>query len=594
MIIKFSRDRSHVIFQYENSKENAELSKFPGFVKYELQNAAPANLPVVYNLVQRGLKVWKNVKIETSLKTWLGQPLKLKSLPEEFKFITTPKDFQEIALRFLYTLGSAGILLDPGMGKTKVILDYIVLMKFKLSFVVCPAALLFVWEDEIRIHRSDLKCYVIRSTDWEAELPEILAADVVIVNYSKTVILKHRIKELNIDFIHLDEFLIKDNSTSRTKSILEISKSIPFRAGGSGTLINNTPLDAFSPIRYLQPSLVGWNYSNFMERYCVMKDFEASPGQAKSRRPVAFKNQVEIKSILESCCIVMTKDQWLKLPEKRFHDIYVQMAPDQKDAYYSLMKNYFVNIQGRDIEVDNPLVMLAKLYQISQGFVYYSEPVEGHPSPSSEEIDELLALEIKSKTKKNKRETLYFSETPKVVALEKLLTETLVGKKAIIWYNLSGEYKLIKDLLDKLGHRYLSIQGGDKKIGDKVRQFNKTPEISWLVCQAKSVNYGITVMGSKVEDLEKEGVEVLPTLDPSVHTEIFFSLNFSLEIYSQQQDRIHRLGQDKVCDYYRIFSNNPVESKIRQALADKMSIRLEMLVDVSKTLLTEIFEISTT
>lgn len=585
MIIKQSADRTHLIFVHETPKEATTLAKLPGFVKYEMQNACPALLPVAYSIYSRCKPLVSSVKMSPELKAWFDQPFKLKALPESFSYFTSPQPFQDIALRFLYTLGSAGILLDPGMGKTKVVLDYIHLMKFKLSFVICPAALLFVWEDEIQKHRPELKCYVVRSTDWDKELPNILAADVVIINYNKTVILKHRIKELTIDFMHLDEFLIKDNSTNRTKAILEISKGVPFRCGGSGTLVNNSPLDVFSPIRYLQPSLVGWNYGNFMDRYCVMKDFSNAPGEAKTKRPVAYRNQTEIRSILESCSIVMTKEHWLKLPEKHFHDIYVQMQPIQKEAYYGLLKNYYVDIQGRDIEVDNPLVMMAKLFQISQGFVYYSEDKEG-----ADDISDLIGDDTPAK-KKVKRETLYFPEdNPKITALEKLLTETLAGKKAIIWYNMAGEFKLIESLLKKLGHKYLTIQGGDKKIGDKVRTFNKTPEISWLVCQAKSVNYGITVLGSKLVDLEKEGIEVLPDMDPGVYNEVFFSLNFSAEIYSQQQDRVHRLGQVNECHYYRIFCNTPVETRVRQAIADKLTMRGEMLIDVAKGILTEVID----
>lgn len=150
---------------------------------------------------------------------------------------------------------------------------------------------------------------------------------------------------------------------------------------------------------------------------------------------------------------------------------------------------------------------------------------------------------------------------------------------------MNAEFVLIKELLDRLGHKYLSIQGGDKKIGEKVRTFNSTPEIPWLVCQSKSVNYGITVLGSNSEALEKDGIEVLPNIDPSVYSEVFLSMNFSLEVYSQQQDRIHRLGQERDCHYYRIFCNNPVESRIRQAIAEKMDIRKDMLVDISLSML---------
>jgi SNF2 family DNA or RNA helicase len=591
MQIVFSPDKTSLIFKHESPTEYKAIQKFPAFVKDSslgIYHAVPTILPVAYNVVIRCRKTFKKVQITQEVQDWLDKPFRLKEIPASFKFFTEPKDFQHLALRFLYTLGSAGLLLDPGMGKSKVVVDYIALKQFERVVIVCPAALLFVWEDEFVKHRPDVSYYTIKSTDWDAEKAGVLSNTVTIINYNKAVILKHRLKEVGYQFIHVDEFLIKDPSTSRTQAITEISKGIPHRCGGSGTLINNTPLDGFAPMRYLQPALVGWNFRHFMDKYAVMKDSTRNMPSGESRKVVvAYRGQDEIRSMLESCSIVMTKDKWLKLPEKKFEDVYVQMAPDQKEAYYQLMKNYYLNLDGKEMMVDNPLVMLSKLYQISQGFLYFNKESE------LEVQSELLATEEKRKKKPkvSDREVHFFQDQPKVEALRELLTGKLLNTKCIIWFNLGAELTFIESLLKKLGNKYLVIKGGEKDIGGKVRTFNKSTDIPWLVCQSKSVNYGITVLGSKKEDLEAEGLEVLPDLDPSVCNEVFFSMSFSLEIYLQQQDRIHRLGQEHVCTYYRIFANNPVERKIREAISTKMAIKEDMLRDVAESILKEVEEI---
>jgi SNF2 family DNA or RNA helicase len=588
MIISFSKDKSNVLFLHEDHKEYVKLSKFPGFIKLISYYSCPAVLPIAFNLVQRLKSKFKNIKYHGDILEWLNSEFKLKELPTDFNFITKPLDFQVIALRFLYTLGSAGILLDPGMGKSKVVLDYIALQKFSRSIVVCPAALLFVWEDEIVSHRNDLTYYIVKSTDWELELPNILSHQVVIINYNKLVILKHRLKEIKFDYIHIDEFLIKDPKTSRTKSVTELSRQIPYRSGGSGTLINNSPLDAFSPTRFLQPSLVGWNYSNFFEQYAVLKDARSSGTTADStinrKIVVGFRDKNEVRSILESCCIVMTKEIWLKLPDKIFIDRYVQMGDNQKEAYYSLLRNKIINLAGNEIKVDNPLSTLTKLYQISQGFVYVNETEED----TEDCLDDILCNNesTKKKPKKSNRKTLFFKHQPKIEELRKLLTNELKNRKCIIWFNLDGEYELIEKLLIELGETYLSIRGKDKKIGEKVRKFNNDETISRLVCQSKSVNYGITVLGKKCSEVkDSEDEQVFPSIDPRVYTEVFYSINFSSEVYTQQLDRIHRLGQTHECMYYRIFANNPVETKLRQAISDKLDLRREMLRDFSVDIL---------
>ena len=574
MRLSFTQDKSHIVFLHSDAREYKFLHGFPAFVRQGPYFVIPAKINLLHNIVQRLKRLRRDINLDKDVYEFLQTPFKLREIPSSFRFHTQPMDYQLLALRYLYTTGSGGLLLDPGMGKSKVVLDYIALQGFKKTLIVCPKALLFVWEDEVSVHRPELAegLYVVQSTDWESEKEGVLGSKVVVLNYNKAVGFEKQLSAAGFDFIHVDEFLIKDPSTERTKSLTRLSKNIPYRCGGSGTLVNNTVLDVFSPVRYLEPSLVGWNFSNFKDRYTV-------PNPKDARQVVAFKGLDEARSILESCSIVMTKDKWLKLPDKVFHDISVSLSPEQKDIYWSLMRNYTAEVGGHTVDIDNPLVMLSKLYQISNGFLYISKKED----EANNEVGELLSEDTKKKPKV-KRETYFFNNQAKIDALRRLLKDRISDRKAIIWFNMEAEYTLIKRLLDEIGGEYLTIKGGEKSTGDKVRQFNRTPSIKWLVCQAKSVNYGITVLGTSVEKLESEDVEVLPGVSTEVFTQVFYSMNFSLEVYLQQQDRIHRLGQRNTCEYYRIFASTPVEQRIREALSDKMSLRKDMLVDIMEKL----------
>jgi SNF2 family DNA or RNA helicase len=548
------------------------MMKFPAFLKEGPFFYVPAEIHIVFNVVSKLKNAFKKIAIDRDVLEFMNQPMNLKKLPEDFKYLTTPMDFQDIALRYMYTVGSGGLLLDPGMGKSKVAADYIALMKFKRSLILCPKPLCFVWEDEIARHRSDLTIHVVESTNWDKEWELGKDKDIICMNYSKASILKVELSKAKFDFIHLDEFLIKDPTTSRTQDITAISKGIPYRCGGSGTLINNSVLDAFAPIRYLEPSLVGNSFSSFRDRYTVRNPRDL-------RQVVAYTKGQEVKETLESCCIVMTKEEWLKLPAKHFHDVYVNLGDDQREFYSSLSRNYIASINNLTVEVDNALVMMSKLYQVSNGFVYISEKVE----EGSDEVTDLIGEEPKKK-KKTPRKTQFFNSQPKIVVLMDIVNNKAKGKRGIIWFNFAAEYELIKQALDKDGFKYLTIQGGDKKIGEKVREFNNNPNYDWLVCQAKSVNYGITVLGTSLEKLENSDFEIFPDISPEVYTQIFYSCNFSLEVFLQQQDRIHRIGQTHECDYYRIFANTSVEHQIRKALEDKMVVRKDMLVDIAEKL----------
>ena len=567
-----------MVFEPEDSKERTYLENFPGLLKEGLQYFSPSKRPIVQNLYQRLLKQRKNLRYTPYVKDLTEKTLPLRELPVGFSFFTKPLPFQEIALRFAYTYENIGLLLEPGLGKTKVVLDYIYLMDFQLSLIVPPKALMNVWVSEAKKHRPELEVFVVESTDWEKELNKfrLSKARVLVINYDKISTLLESLQKLPIEFIGLDEGLIKNYRTDRTKALTTLSRGIPNRMIMSGTLVNNSPLDVFSPVRFIEPSLIGTSVTKFKDRYAILN--------SKNKNIVlGFRDVPEIRSILAACSIVMKKSEWLSsLPKKVFHEIHVQLGDKQRDYYQQLSGNYLIIDKEIDfeLEVDSPLVVLTKLIQISNGFLYYKDPDE----ESNLDFDlEELEGRITKKKKTPKRNTLTFLDQPKADKLVELLLdpERLLGKRAIIWFNMSEERNIIERRLTDSGITFLTIAGGDKGITNKVDRFNNDPSIGYLLCQAKSLNYGFTILGNQQENDEES--EEYFSFEPQVNNEVFYSLNFSLEIYLQQQDRIHRIGQTNECHYWIILANTSVDKRVHTLLENKLSCNREILVDISKS-----------
>jgi SNF2 family DNA or RNA helicase len=595
---------------------------------------APAFPSILQNIVGR-LKKKLKTPIQTKEKDivdLLRKESTLLPIPDHFKYHTQPLEHQELALRFLYTRGGGGLLLDPGLGKTKVVLDYIALMGFKKSLIVCPVALRHVWLDEVRDHRPDKTIHIMESTNWnrslisarqrvekwekilaeleegtekwkraranvksaerevanipnkrEADLAAAAAADIIVINYNKAVIdtdlVSHGIatgvdflsKNFKIDFVALDEALIKTHNSARTRDLLKLAAVVPYRVIMSGTLINNTALDAFAPIRFLQPALTGMAYGKFDQHYGIKikprgKSFEVTIGVSKA-------NVQEIREILESCSIVMRKEDWLQLPQKNYHPVRFEMSEIQKAMYSGLVSNYVYTLpNGEVVAVDNGLGMLSKVQQIANGFLYYKE-----------QEDDYLDILFGGEKKESPRKTYFFDEQPKLNVLGGLMDGDIAGRKFILWYNCQAEHELITRFLDRRGVSHLSVRGGTKDTGAIVRQFNTDPSVTVMICQAKAVNYGITVLGKDPEALE--GIEeVLPEFSTRVYTHVFYSLNYSLEVFLQQQDRSHRIGQTHEVDYYILLAECEAETQVYEALQNKMVIRESVLVDFSKRL----------
>ena len=623
-----------VEFKPETVVEKNYLDRFPGFFRKAGHRLATMKPNIIQNIVKR-MKRTLTSKIVTSspeIANMLKQPLELLEIPEDFHFFTKPLNHQMIALRYLYTHGQAGLLLDPGLGKTKIVLDYIALMGFGKSIIVCPKALLFVWEDETLKHRPDKKIYVLKSTGWDEQLKsaktrmdkyedimnyleegsdewkrartnylsakrkvasipdeeaEDLAkaktADIIVVNYDKASNgYEYLQKHFVFDFIALDEALIKSHDSLRTKRMLELGSKIPYRTIMSGTLINNSALDAFAPIRFLNPSLVGSAYGRFEFYYAAY---------AKTRDNKQFvvgisqKNTVEIKEILEACCVVMRKEEWLDLPPKQFHPVISESAPEQKELFESLRSNMIADVgTNYRVEIDNPLSMMIKLSQISNGFLYLYE----NTGESRDYISDLFGSQEASTAPTEApvaqvRETYYFESQPKLEAFRGLLEGSLNYRKAIIWYNCTAELHLIKRLLEEQHRTFLVIKGGTKNTKEVVDGFNRGNQYQFLICQARAVNYGITVLGDK--EMDSDNVEVFADIGTEVYTHVFYSLNYSLEIFIQQQDRSHRIGQVNPVDYYILLTDCPADLAIYDALQAKVNIRESTLVDISKRII---------
>lgn len=591
-----------VVCSPDNVIELSKLERFPGLSRLDRYYVIPAKKHLLRNLVPRLKRIFTKVEVSDSVSAIMEDTNKLP-YPDHFFFHTEPLPHQRIALERAYEYGNIALLLEPGLGKTKIVLDYIFLVQAKLPLIICPNALTFVWKDEAAIHRPEVKPYVFKSTDYETEFKKMKDGgyNCMVMNYEKVTRLLDCLMDTEIDFLNIDEALIKDPSTNRTKSILKLGRnhsSIKHRMIGSGTLINNSEADMFAPIQFIEPSLVGTNYHAFAQRYLQEQYLKKGTTSIKFFTKEVKRNEelkAELKDTLWAPSVIMTKEEWLDLPPKEVIDVFVEMPEVISQQIEELTAHTSVTLpDGEHIDCDNALVMMTKVAQMSRGFCYVPEETEQSlETAASLEAGSLFDLfsegpEVRAKTKKKKKATkishvyVYEKQHPILKETVRLLTEDLKNEKSIVWFNMNTEARMLEAALTKASISFSSIYGGEKHIRDKVHAFNNEDDTQVLLCQAKVINYGVTVLGNtKAEEVEEDEIESLPNFNPRIATEIFFSTNFSLEVYLQQMDRIHRIGQTRPCKYYRMWVRNSwVDDNIRLAIDKKLKINKSMLVDI--------------
>jgi len=559
-----SIDKTHIHITPKTLDDIKFLREFPGF--YE--NKCPAIPQIGLNLVKR--LVNKNLKFtfDPEVKRFIFSTHPT-GIPEGFVFQTPPLPFQELALSTAAYRDNIAFLLDPGLGKTKVALDWLWMKGAKRVVCVCPSPLKRVWVQEIAKHRKEFRPYVINTTILTTELEEAekVNANFLICSYRIATDGAGFLSHWQPDALIVDESLIKNPSSQRTHALTQLSKteSLKYRALLSGTLINNDPSEVFAPVRFLEPSLFGNSKTNFDREYFIL----SRPNQNNIRYPISVKETAaeELRNILRLCSIIMRKEEYLSsLPPKNFYPLFIPPSPIQEDLVNQIVENRRFQFGDRPpVIVKNQLTAIGKLLQVENSF-YYEPQLDDELDIGLEEL--FLSQEPKEKKKPSKTEIVYLGESPKANALTKLAME-LGNQRGIIWFNYRAELPII---LAALKDPYVVVDGKTKDPGQAVEDFNNDPEKRWLVAQARVLNYGVTVLGSEPSE---DGI--LPSFDPNVHLEIFMSLNFSYEVLIQQQDRIHRIGQKYPCDYYFLLTDSRGERRVWEILQNKEDIREFML-----------------
>ena len=127
----------------------------------------------------------------------------------------------------------------------------------------------------------------------------------------------------------------------------------------------------------------------------------------------------------------------------------------------------------------------------------------------------------------------------KLEALKDLLVST--EDRVIIFYNFNNELKAIEDLCIELD-KPVSIVNGQTKDLSMYDEYNNTVTL---------IQYQAGSMGLNLQKANKI---------------VYFTPTLSSELFEQSKKRIHRIGQDQTCFYYKLVCTGSIEEKIYETL----------------------------
>lgn len=132
----------------------------------------------------------------------------------------------------------------------------------------------------------------------------------------------------------------------------------------------------------------------------------------------------------------------------------------------------------------------------------------------------------------------------KLKAFEDLLNST--QDRIIVFYNFTVEFEQLRDIC-KAQKREFSIVNGNRKDLTCYETFSDSVTL---------IQYQAGAMGL---NLQKANIIV------------YFTPPLSSELYEQSKKRIHRIGQQKPCFYYRLICKNSIEGRIYETLEKRQN-----------------------
>ena len=308
---------------------------------------------------------------------------------------------------------------STGAGKTITQLELLKRRKSELNMVVCPLIVINSWAEQLKKFMPEMNVILLNKGSKKNK-------DLLIDNLDKkpvTFLISYqsawRLPEIaNIQWstVIADEcHFLKSPKAKVSKFFVGGTKKHPgikakFKSILSATLISNELWDAFMPIQWLSPEILGGNFYRLREFFYYKNPFDEYSWLLRNGAMEKFNKKILPYSV--NFKLETLKD----LPSLIHETIEVDMDAEQKRVYKELKNDLLTQIGDREVVVPYKISLLNKLLQVSTGFLY---------------LENKDAIEI-SKTKL------------------KALSETLEGVdgQVIIFYVFQHTKQMLLDYLD--------------------------------------------------------------------------------------------------------------------------------------------------
>ena len=469
--------------------------------------------------------------------------------PQESPLVTpqlTLRRHQQLAREVAKVHNKYAFYYDTRTGKTptsiSIILDDIRQHPNNKWLVVAPLILLdLAWGEDFAKFAPELKVSICHANSKKKRLEKIAEeANVYIINTESYV--NYAEYFTGISRMILDESSSMKNKSSKfSKAIVEFSRTCDRLYLLSGTPAPNGAWEYYSQIRALDYYGIQQSYAQFKLKYFLNLARDVRFEQLVLRQDMAD----ELQSLIANYALYVDKEDVLKTPGRSMIE-YTLVLPDTlKTAYKQMKSDLATEVNGDTILAPSAAAKLNKLNQITSGFLMNTEAIKQNA------LNKKRGIEAEDETEWHLVDNYRFN------ALLDLLNQ-IGDTQVIIWANYHIEFEIIKQLL---GNKCRTVYGATSST-DKIKNVHdfKAGKVQYLVANPASADKGLTLT--------------------NCHVCVYFSLNWSYELFKQSMDRIYGdiSIQPHECKYYIMMAKRTIDEVLyREVLIGKQTLSYAIL-----------------
>ena len=454
----------------------------------------------------------------------------------------TPHTYQRNAVKFLLQHPHGALFLDPGLGKTSIVLEALKLLKHRdmlqSALVIAPLRVCHsVWPAEVAkwLNFEGLKIEVLHGAHKAKALAR--KADIYCINPEglQWLVAQNDFKRRRFDALVIDESSrFKAGNTLRFRTLKRVLHKFARRWILTGTPAPNGMMDLFSQVYIMdQGEALGKYITQYRKEY-----FESVGFNWVLQKGAEERIQERIRPISLS----LSARDYLELPDEVVKTVWVELPPSARRVYDELESQFLTELDsGARVTAVSAGVAAGKCRQVANGGLYLEQE-----TPSQTRVTETI-------------------HNAKIEALRDLVDEC-AGQPVLVAYEFAHD---LARLRAEFGRDTPAIGGGVsmKETQGIVAAWN-AGRVPVLLGQPQAMAHGLNMQGG--------GNHVA-----------WFSLPWNLELYTQFNQRVLRQGSKHARMFiYHIAARQTVDVMILAALRAKHRTQ-KALLDALKTYITK-------